>query len=75
VDDILTVPDAALVDCMRFAASRMKLVMEPTGCLGFAGARAMRETIQGARVGVVVSGGNVDMARFCELLGASGAAG
>jgi threonine dehydratase len=75
VDDIVTVPDAALVDCMRFAASRMKLVMEPTGCLGFAGARAMRETIQGARVGVVVSGGNVDMARFCELLGASGAAG
>jgi threonine dehydratase len=74
-DDILAVPDAALVDCMRFAASRMKLVMEPTGCLGFAGARAMRETIQGARVGVVVSGGNVDMARFCELLGASGAAG
>ena len=68
VDDILTATDAQLVDGMRFAAARMKIVVEPTGCLGLAGARAMREQIAGQRVGVVVSGGNVDLARFCSLL-------
>jgi threonine dehydratase len=68
VDDILTASDAELVACMRFAAERMKLVFEPTGCLGFAAARARREQLRGARVGVIVSGGNVDLARLCELL-------
>lgn len=68
VDDVLTATDAQLVDCMRFFASRMKLVVEPTGCLGFAAARQMKAQLQGKRVGVIVSGGNVDMERFCALL-------
>ena len=68
VDDVLTVSDAQLVDEMRFFASRMKIVVEPTGCLGFAAARAMREQLKGKRVGVIISGGNVDMERFCALL-------
>jgi threo-3-hydroxy-L-aspartate ammonia-lyase len=68
VDDILTATDAELVECMRFAATRMKLLIEPTGCLGFAAARSMRASLRGARVGVLVSGGNVDLARFCSLL-------
>jgi threonine dehydratase len=55
---------------MRFFASRMKIVVEPTGCLGFAAARAMREQLKGKRVGVIISGGNVDMERFCSLLSA-----
>jgi threonine dehydratase len=70
VDDVLTVSDAQLVDEMRFFASRMKIVVEPTGCLGFAAARAMREQLKGKRVGVIISGGNVDMERFCSLLSA-----
>jgi threonine dehydratase len=70
VDDVLTVSDAQLVDEMRFFAARMKIVVEPTGCLGFAAARAMREQLRGQRVGVIISGGNVDMERFCGLLGA-----
>ncbi|WP_205965206.1 threo-3-hydroxy-L-aspartate ammonia-lyase [Paraburkholderia flava] len=70
VNDILTATDAELVDCMRFSASRMKIVVEPTGCLGFAAARKMKAQLQGKRVGVIVSGGNVDIERFCELLGA-----
>ena len=53
---------------MRFAASRMKLVIEPTGCLGFAAARQMKRQLHGKRVGVLVSGGNVDIERFCSLL-------
>ena len=69
VDDILTASDAELVECMGFMASRMKLVVEPTGCLGYAAARAQRESLRGLRVGIVVSGGNVDLPRFCELLG------
>jgi threonine dehydratase len=73
VTDLLTASDAELVDCMGFMASRMKLVVEPTGCLGFAGARQMKAQLQGQRVGVLVSGGNVDLARFCSLLGAAAA--
>lgn len=68
VDDILTASDAELVECMRFAAARMKIVIEPTGCLGFAAARAMKQQLAGKRVGVIVSGGNVDLERFCSLL-------
>jgi threonine dehydratase len=69
VDDVLTVSDAELVDCMRFFASRMKLIVEPTGCLGFAAARARRHELSGQRLGVLVSGGNVDLERFARLLG------
>ncbi|MFI8615557.1 threo-3-hydroxy-L-aspartate ammonia-lyase [Acidovorax sp. NPDC077693] len=68
VDDILTVSDAQLVDAMRFFATRMKLVVEPTGCLGFAAARARGAELKGKKVGVLISGGNVDMERFCSLL-------
>jgi threonine dehydratase len=68
VDDILTATDAQLIDCMRFFATRMKLIVEPTGCLGFAAARALKSQLQGQRIGVIVSGGNVDMERFCALL-------
>ncbi|MBU6503000.1 MAG: threo-3-hydroxy-L-aspartate ammonia-lyase [Burkholderiales bacterium] len=70
VDDVLTATDAQLVECMRFAASRMKLVIEPTGCLGFAAARQMKNQLKGQRVGILISGGNVDMPRFCSLLAA-----
>ena len=66
VDDILTATDAELIDCMRFFAERMKIVVEPTGCLGFAAAR--RQAQRGQRVGVIVSGGNVDRQRFAALL-------
>ena len=70
VDDILTATDAQLIECMRFFASRMKMVVEPTGCLGLAAARQMKDSLKGQRVGVIVSGGNVDLARMCALLAA-----
>ncbi|QDJ48721.1 threo-3-hydroxy-L-aspartate ammonia-lyase [Bordetella hinzii] len=70
VTDIVTVGDAQLVAEMRYLAQFLKLVAEPTGCLGLAAARQAREQLAGKRVGVIISGGNVDMARFCELLGA-----
>ena len=68
VTDVLTASDAALVECMSFLAARLKMVVEPTGCLGLAAARDMKEQLRGQRVGVMLSGGNIDIARFCSLL-------
>ncbi len=70
VADILTATDSELVACMRFFAERMKIVVEPTGCLGFAAARRMGSQLAGKRVGVIVSGGNVDLQRFAALIAA-----
>ncbi len=68
VDDIFTVTDEQLVDAMRFFAERMKMVVEPTGCLAFAGAIAAGKAIAGKRVGIVISGGNVDLSRYATFL-------
>ncbi|WP_126283250.1 threo-3-hydroxy-L-aspartate ammonia-lyase [Burkholderia stagnalis] len=68
VDDILTASDAQLIDCMRFFALRMKIIVEPTGCLGLAAARQMKDQLKGKRVGVIISGGNVDLEKFCALV-------
>jgi threonine dehydratase len=68
VTDILTATDEQLVACMRFFAERMKMVVEPTGCLGFAAARAIKDQLKGKRIGVIVSGGNVDMERYAAFL-------
>ena len=70
VDDIRTASDRQLIDCMRFFAARMKLIVEPTGCLGLAAAREMKTQLQGQRIGIILSGGNVDIGRFCSLTGA-----
>jgi threonine dehydratase len=66
--DVLTATDAQLVEAMRFFAERMKLVVEPTGCLAFAAARHAGLPIAGKRVGILVSGGNIDLARYAELI-------
>ena len=68
VTDIITVSDPELVDCMRFYAERMKILVEPTGCLSFAAARRLGAQLAGKRVGIIISGGNVDMQRFAQLL-------
>jgi threonine dehydratase len=68
VTAIRTATDAELVAAMRIFAATMKLVVEPTGCLGLAAVRAA-EDLAGQRVGVVVSGGNVDLGRYAALLG------
>ena len=71
VDDILTATDEELVEAMRFAAQTMKLVFEPTGCLAFAAARRLDPALKGKRIGVIISGGNVDLARYAQLLAAA----
>ncbi len=69
VDGVLTATDEQLVEAMRFFAERMKMIVEPTGGLSFAGARHGGLDLRGARIGILVSGGNVDLARFAELVG------
>jgi threo-3-hydroxy-L-aspartate ammonia-lyase len=71
VADILAVDDDALVDSMRLLGSEAGLAVEPTGCLGFAGLRTMTAGLRGARVGVILSGGNVDAAHYARLVGAA----
>jgi threonine dehydratase len=68
VDDIHTVTDAQLVDSMRFYAERMKMLVEPTGCLSLAAALQAADSLHGKKVGLIVSGGNIDMARFSQLM-------
>jgi len=68
VEDILTASDAELIDTMRFYAERMKMIVEPTGCLSLAAARRVSQQFAGKRIGVIVSGGNIDLTRFAELV-------
>ena len=68
VKSIVTVSDAQLVSSMRFFAERMKIVVEPTGCLAAAAALEGVMDLKGRRVGVILSGGNVDVARYARLL-------
>jgi threonine dehydratase len=66
VDEIVTVTDAQIVDAMRFAFERLKLVIEPSGAVGIAALQC--GAVSGGRVGIVISGGNVGAERFAELL-------
>jgi threonine dehydratase len=74
VDEVVTASDAQLVEAMRFFAERMKMIVEPTGCLGFAAACHAGLELQGKRVGVIISGGNVDLARYAQLIATAGSA-
>ncbi|CAO3428431.1 threo-3-hydroxy-L-aspartate ammonia-lyase [Azospirillum doebereinerae] len=71
VDGIETVSDADLVEAMRFLAARLKLVVEPTGGLALAAVLSGRIDVRGKRVGIVVTGGNVDLDRFATLVRAA----
>jgi threonine dehydratase len=66
---MVTVSDDDLVHAMRFVWERMKLVVEPTGVLGLAAALRGKVEVAGQRVGVILSGGNVDLAYALELFG------
>ena len=73
VSRIVTVSDEQLVAAMRFFAERMKMVVEPTGCLAAAALLQGVVAAPGQRVGVIVSGGNVDIARYAALLAGAAA--
>ena len=71
VDDMLTVSDDDLVRALVFAWTRLKLVVEPTGVLGLAALFKRRDALAGQRVGVILSGGNVDLAAAAGWMQAS----
>ena len=69
VDRIETVTDEEILDAMRFLFDRMKVVSEPSGASALAAVLAEDADLAGRRVGVTISGGNVGLARFVQLLG------
>ena len=71
VQRVVTVTDTQLIRTLQFFAQRMKQVVEPTGCLGAAALLEGVVDLRGARVGVILSGGNVDLPRYAALLAAS----
>lgn len=68
VTDITTVTDADLTAAMSTLAHHLKLVVEPTGCLGIAAALSGAVDVAGLRVGVILSGGNVDLDMFARII-------
>ncbi|GAA2478994.1 pyridoxal-phosphate dependent enzyme [Winogradskya humida] len=67
VDEIALVGDDEICDAMRFAFERMRIVIEPSGATGLAALLSGRLKVSG-RVGVIISGGNIDVTRFVTLL-------
>ena len=68
VTDVLTVPDPVVVEAMRFAFDRMKIVLEPSGACALATLMQHRDMFKGQRVGITLSGGNIGMDRFIALM-------
>ncbi|WP_438036839.1 pyridoxal-phosphate dependent enzyme [Sorangium sp. So ce204] len=60
--EIVTVSEEDIVKAMRVVWERMKLVIEPSAAVPVAA--VLRRLVQGARIGVIVSGGNVDLTRL-----------
>jgi threonine dehydratase len=71
VTAIETVSDRSLIETMRFFAQWMKIVVEPTGCLAAAAAMRQREFGADAKIGVLLSGGNVDLTQYGAWLASS----
>jgi threonine dehydratase len=68
VDDFLTVTDAELLKTMFFLWERMKIVVEPTGALAATALLEKKLDAKGKRVGVVLSGGNVDLKAMLAMI-------
>ncbi|MGB7180483.1 MAG: threo-3-hydroxy-L-aspartate ammonia-lyase [Burkholderiaceae bacterium] len=68
VSRIDVVSDDELIQTMRWFAERMKIVVEPTGCLASAAVLQDKLDLRGKRVGIIISGGNVDVSRYAQLL-------
>lgn len=67
VDDIVTVTDEKIIESMKIAANYLKLIVEPTGCLGLAAAINSHKTLNNKNIGIVLTGSNIDMRNFYSL--------
>lgn len=68
VSDVLTATDPQVVDAMRFAFERMKVVLEPSGACALATLMRHHAQFKGQRVGITLSGGNIGLDRFVALV-------
>ncbi|MFX1521715.1 MAG: pyridoxal-phosphate dependent enzyme [Promethearchaeota archaeon] len=68
VDDIITVTEKQIVEAMKFLWERMKLVVEPSGAVPLAGLQSGDLNVRDKRVGLIISGGNIDLTAFFKLL-------
>lgn len=68
VDDILLVSEMEMIETMRFALERMKLLVEPSGIAPAAAVRHRKLDLAGKRVGIILSGGNIDLDRLGDYL-------
>lgn len=68
VDDMVTVSESAILHTMFFLWERLKIVVEPTGVLAAAALLQGVVTAPGARIGVIISGGNVDLTQIAQLI-------
>lgn len=64
VDEIITVSEKEILEAMKFLWIRMKIVVEPSGAVSLAGVNKKSEEIKGKKIGVIISGGNVDLDDF-----------
>ncbi|MEM0466992.1 MAG: pyridoxal-phosphate dependent enzyme [Candidatus Thermoplasmatota archaeon] len=64
VNDIVLVSEQEIIDAMQFLWTRMKLVVEPSGAVGLAGVFKMKQQLKNKKIGVIISGGNVDLTLF-----------
>jgi threonine dehydratase len=68
VDDIITVTEEEIVNAMELIWSRMKLVVEPSGAVSLAGVLSEKIDINSKKVGIIISGGNIDLTNFFNLI-------
>jgi threonine dehydratase len=68
VNQIIIVSEKEIVDAMRFIWERMKLVVEPSGACSLAGVLFGKIPIENKKVGVIISGGNIDLNEFFDLI-------
>ena len=68
VDDIITISEEQIVEAMEFLWSRMKLVIEPSGAVSLAGVLSKQINLKSKKVGIVISGGNVDLTFYFEKI-------
>ncbi|MFX1592487.1 MAG: threonine/serine dehydratase [Promethearchaeota archaeon] len=68
VDDIVTVSEIEIINAMKFLWERMKIIVEPSGAVPLAAILSKKIIVENKKVGVILSGGNIDVKPFFQLL-------
>ena len=67
LDEVITVSDKEIIEAMRLIWERLKIIVEPSGSVPFAAALKSKEKFRNKKVGIIFSGGNVDLDRALKL--------